>query len=193
MNKLVLFAAVILSVLAVAGYRAFAQPKKEDKDMNTPNAKILIAYYSYSGNTRKVAQAIQEKTGGDLFEIKAEGTYPAEYRPMTEQVKKEIAAGFRPKLTTSLADISQYDVVFIGSPIWWGTIAPQVSSFIESYDLSGKTVIPFVTHGGGGKSRSFTDISSQCKGCNVEQNGWSGYGSHTLGISGWLENLGYAE
>lgn len=153
------------------------------------NKKILVAYYSYSGNTKEVAEAIHQKVGGDIFEIKAEGSYPDEYRPMTEQAKKEIQNGFRPKLTTTVANIEQYDVIFLGSPIWWGTITPQVSSFIESYDLSGKTIIPFVTHGGGGKSRSFTDIASQCKGCNVEQNGWSGYGSMTIGLDRWLEKI----
>lgn len=153
------------------------------------NKKILVAYYSYSGNTKKVAEAIHQKVGGEIFEIKAEGTYPDDYHQMTEQAKKEIEDGYRPQLTTSVADISQYDVIFLGSPIWWGTITPQVSSFIESYDLSGKTIIPFVTHGGGGKSRSFTDIDSQCKGCNVEQNGWSGYGSIMIGLDKWLKEI----
>lgn len=99
--------------------------------MTTDSPKILIAYYSYSGNTKEVAEAIREKTGGELFEIKAEGTYPEEYRPMTVQAKKEIAANFRPKLLSKVADISKYDVIFIGSPNWWGTITPQVSSFLE--------------------------------------------------------------
>lgn len=191
MNKLIIFGTVVLSVLFFSGYQARAQLKEENKNMNTENPKILIAYYSYSGNTKEVAEAIHEKTGGDLFEIKAEGSYPDEYRPMTQQAKKEIQDGYRPKLTTGVADISKYDVVFVGSPNWWGTITPQVSSFLESYNLSGKTVVPFITHGGGGVQNTVTDMTKQCKGCNVSKDGWVGYGSRTLGISGWLEDLGF--
>lgn len=191
MNKFLILGLVAAAGLSVAAYKAFAQNTAEEKVMNADNAKILIAYYSYSGNTKEVAEAIQKEIGGDLFEIKTEGTYPAEYRPMTVQAKKEIEEGYRPKLTTVVADMAQYDVVFIGSPNWWGTITPQVSSFIETYDLNGKTVVPFITHGGGGVQNTIKDMTAQCKGCNVNQGGWVGYNSRTLGISGWLEDLGF--
>ena len=191
MNKIILFGVVVLSALVFTGYKVLAQIKKENNDMKAENAKILVAYYSYSGNTKDVAEAIHEKVGGDIFEIKTEGTYPDEYRPMTVQAKKEIEDGWRPKLTTSVADISKYDIVFLGSPNWWGTITPQVSSFLETYDLSGKTVIPFITHGGGGAQNTVKDMTAQCKGCSVSQDAWVGYGSRTMGISGWLEDLGY--
>jgi len=191
MNKILLFGILAVSVLAFSAYKVFAQSKEEKTAMDTENKKILIAYYSYGGNTKEVAEAIHEKIGGDLFEIKAEGTYPDEYRPMTVQVKKELQDGYRPKLTTSVADIKQYDIVFLGSPCWWGTITPQVSSFLESYDLSGKTVVPFITHGGGGVSNTIKDMTAQCKGCNVNQDGWVGFKSRTFGISGWLEDLGF--
>lgn len=193
MNKLMLLGIVVLSVLAFTGYKTVAQMREENKNMNTESAKVLVAYYSYSGNTKEVAEAIHEKVGGDIFEIKTEGTYPDEYRPMTVQAKKEIEDGWRPKLTTSVADISKYDVVFLGSPNWWGTITPQVSSFLENYDLSGKTVIPFITHGGGGVQNTVRDMTAQCKGCNVNQEAWVGYGSRTFGIGGWLEDLGFAK
>ena len=191
MNKWWLSGIAVVALLVAAAYKVMAQTGEENKTMDTQNAKILIAYYSYSGNTKEVAEAIQKEIGGDLFEIKAEGTYPDEYRPMTEQAKKEIDAGFRPKLTTSVADMAQYDIVFIGSPNWWGTITPQVSSFLESYDLSGKTVIPFVTHGGGGQQNTIADLTAQCKGCKVNSDGWVGYGSRALGIGSWLEDLGF--
>lgn len=191
MNRFLLLGTAFFAVAAFSAYKAFAANQEEDKIMNTDNAKILVAYYSYSGNTKEVAEAIHDKIGGDIFEIKTEGSYPDEYRPMTVQAKQEIADNYRPKLTTQVADMSKYDIVFIGSPNWWGTITPQVSSFLESYDLSGKTVVPFVTHGGGGKQNTFADLTAQCKGCNVNQNGWVGYGSRTMGISGWLEDLGF--
>lgn len=191
MNKLLLLGAVVLSILAFSGYKTFAQTEKENKTMRTENAKILVAYYSYSGNTKEVAKAIHEKVGGDLFEIKTEGSYPEEYRPMTVQAKKEIESGYRPKLTSQIADIAQYDIIFLGSPNWWGTITPQVSSFLENHDLSGKNVIPFITHGGGGVQNTVKDMTAQCKGCRISENGWVGYGSRTMGISGWLEDLGF--
>lgn len=191
MNKILLFVAVFFGVLTFTIYEVWAQSQKEEQVMNSENAKILVAYYSYSGNTKDVAEAIQKKTGGDLFEIKTEGNYPEEYRPMTEQAKQEIQDGYRPKLTTTVADMAQYDIVFIGSPNWWGTITPQVSSFLESYDLSNKTVIPFVTHGGGGVQNTIKDLTAQCKDCKVLQKGWVGYGSRTIGIGGWLEDLGF--
>lgn len=191
MNKFLLLGTIVFSVLAFAAYKVSAQENAASKPSDTAGQKILIAYYSYSGNTKKVAETIQETTGGDMFEIKTEGTYPSEYRPMTQQAKKEIQEGYRPKLTTSVADISKYDVVFLGSPNWWGTITPQVSSFLETYNLSGKKVIPFITHGGGGVQNTVTDMTAQCNGCNVVQNGWVGHGSWTIGLSGWLKDLGF--
>lgn len=185
MKKILALAAFITGLFSVNG--ACAQTNGETGTME--NKKILVVYYSYSGNTKEVAEAIRQKTGGDIFEIKAEGTYPDAYRPMTEQAKKEIQDGFRPELTTSVADMAQYDVIFVGSPNWWGTITPQVSSFLEAYDLSGKKVIPFITHGGGGVQRTVADMTDQCKGCNVEQNGWTGYGSNTRGLDTWLDEV----
>ena len=192
MNKTILFGAVVLSLLALFGCKSNAQLKEENNTVKNETPKILIAYYSYSGNTKEVAEAIHKLVGGDLFEIKTEGSYPEEYRPMTTQAKKEIDAGYRPKLTTAVTDITQYDVVFLGSPNWWGTITPQVSSFLETYRLKGKKVIPFITHGGGGAQHTVTDMTAQCQGCDVNNNAWIGYGSRTTGLSGWLKDLGFS-
>ncbi len=190
MNKFLILASVFTVVVLFGAYKVFAQQKVEDKVEVSDNSKILVAYYSYSGNTKEVAEAIHEKVGGILFEIKTEGSYPEEYRPMTVQAQKEIKDGYRPKLLTKVDDISQYDIVFLGSPNWWGTITPQVSSFLESYNLSGKKVIPFITHGGGGVQNTVKDMTAQCKGCQVVDGAWVGYGSRTLGVSGWLDDLG---
>lgn len=174
-----------------ASNNILAQTIKEDK--TTENKKILVAYYSHSGNTKEVAKAIHKQVGGDIFEIKTETTYPDEYKPMTEQAKTEIETGFHPKLTTHVENINQYDVIFLGSPNWWGTITPAVSSFIASYDLSGKKIIPFISNGGGGVQRTISDMTEQCKNCDVEQNGWVGYGSIKIGLNRWLKKIGFSD
>lgn len=171
-------------------HNAKAQSIEEVESTEMKSPKILIAYYSYSGNTEQVAQAIQKQTDGDLFKITTEGTYPEDYHQMTTQAKKEILQGYRPKLTSKIDNIADYDVVFLGSPNWWGTITPQVSSFLQNYDLSGKKVIPFITHGSGGQQNTITDMAAQCKGCLMEPNPWVGEGNSTSGLSDWIDNLG---
>lgn len=120
--------------------------------------KILVAYFSWSGNTRVIAKQIQELTGGDLFEIQTSVPYTTEYRPCTEVAKKEKEADARPELKTKVSNMEDYDLVFVGYPNWWGTAPMAIWTFLESYDLSGKTLIPFCTHGGGGEQNCFTDF-----------------------------------
>lgn len=125
-----------------------------------PTDKVLIAYYSRSGNTKEIAEQIKNAGGGDLFEIIPVNAYPDDYRQTTEQAQKEIKAGYKPELKSKVANIADYDVIFIGSPCWWGTIASPVSSFLSEYDLAGKKVIPFMTHGGSGLGHSVDDIKT---------------------------------
>lgn len=177
----------ILSILIPAS--AYAAEQSEGEKL-TGGQKILIAYYSLSGNTREVAEAIQKATGGDLFEIETIKSYPEDYNATTKQAKQEIADGYRPALKGKIADMAQYDVIFIGSPNWWGTITPAVSSFLADNNLEGKTVIPFITHGGGGEQNTISDLTAQCDGCQLKE-GWVGYGSRTFGIAGWLKDGGF--
>lgn len=134
--------------------------------------KILIVYFSHSGNTKVAAEYIREATGGDLFEIKPVNDYPADYNTVVEQAKKEINAGYKPELKDKVSGIEKYDVIFVGSPNWWSTIAPPVATFLSSYDLKGKTIVPFITHGGGGFGHSVADIKKLCPGSDV-QNGYA--------------------
>ena len=115
--------------------------------------KILVAYYSFSGNTRFVAEEIQKQTYGEIWEIRPQKSYPMQYNACVEQARKEIQAGFQPELAVSLKNLSDYDVIFVGSPNWWSTIAPPVATFLSQGDFSGKIIIPFITHGGGGMAR----------------------------------------
>lgn len=130
--------------------------------VETEPGKILIAYYSWSGNTRFAAEQIQKLTGGTLFEIKPVKAYPSEYSACVDQAKQECRDEFKPELATKVEDFSKYDVIFVGTPNWWSTMAPPVRSFLAGYDFSGKTVIPFVTHGGGGMARCERDMRKVC-------------------------------
>ena len=124
--------------------------------------KILVAYYSYSGNTRFAAEQIQKATGGTLFEIKPVKPYPADYNACVDQAKSEIRAGVKRELAEKVREFDKYDVIFVGTPNWWSTMAPPVLTFLSSCDFSGKTVIPFVTHGGGGMARCESDMRKAC-------------------------------
>ena len=127
-----------------------------------PSGKVLVAYFSHSGNTREVARQIAGVSGGVLFDIVPVTPYPSDYRTVVDQAKKEIEAGARPALKSRVEDMSQYDVIFIGSPCWWATVAPPVATFLTSCDLAGKTVVPFMTHEGSGMGHSEADIRRLC-------------------------------
>ena len=154
---------------------------------NSVNAKTLVAYFTLSGNTEKAAKKIQEQTGADLYQIELVTPYPSEYKEQTKLAKEELQRGYLPPIKELPANIKDYDVVFVGSPVWWGTVATPVRTFLSSGVLAGKTVIPFVTHGGGGADKSFSDTAELCKDCKVITKGWSGYSSFTLGLSGWVK------
>lgn len=144
-----------LSILGTIGCSA-ESPKQTALEVES--SKILIAYYSWSSNTRAAAEQIQRQTGGKLFEIKPLAAYPIDYKACTEQAQREINEGFRPELASKIEDIEKYDVIFIGSPNWWGTIAPPAASFLTSGDFTGKTIVPFFTHGGGGMQNCEKDL-----------------------------------
>ncbi|HPT21804.1 MAG TPA: flavodoxin [Bacteroidales bacterium] len=155
--KLKLLALVMLGILF------------SNKGLNaqTTADKILIVYFSHSGNTKVIAGYIKDATGGETFEIKPVKDYPSDYNIVVDQAKKEINAGFKPELQGKVADIDKYDVIYVGTPNWWSTMAPPVATFLTSYNLKGKTIIPFVTHGGGGLGRIVTDIRILCPGSDV--------------------------
>ena len=106
-----------------------------------------------------MAEQIQKVMGGDIFEIQTVTPYPAEKEAVIKQAKQELEVGFKPPIKQKVANIKEYDVVFVGSPNWWNTIAPPVMTFLSEHDLSGKTVVPFITHQGSGMGRSAADIA----------------------------------
>jgi flavodoxin len=129
--------------------------------------KILIVYFSWSGNTREIAKQIQQQTGGDLFEIKTVKSYPTDYNECLDVAKKEQQADDRPALADTVKNFATYDVIFVGYPNWWGTMPQALFSFWEKYDLSGKTIVPFCTHGGGRWGRSLNDLKKLCPDATV--------------------------
>lgn len=124
--------------------------------------QILIVYYTWSGNTRKIAELIHKEVGGRICEITPEVSYPNSYNAVVEHAKKEIQAGYKPPLKTKIEHIELYDIIFVGSPNWWSTIAPPITTFLSEYDLSGKIIAPFCTHGGGGQGRINSEIAKLC-------------------------------
>ncbi len=108
--------------------------------------KVLIAYFSWGGTTRRMAQQVQAITGGDIFEIEPVNPYPTSYTPCTEVALEERDSNARPAIKNSVTDWDEYDVVFLGGPVWWHTAPMILHTFAESYDFEGKTVVPFTTY-----------------------------------------------
>lgn len=129
--------------------------------------KTLVAYFSYSGTTKKVAERVARITGGDLFEIAGKRPYSSDYQTVVEEAKKELAEATRPELTTQVSGMNQYGTIILGFPNWCRTCPMPVLTFLESYDLKGKTIYSFVTNGGGGCGRSAEDIRNSAKGATV--------------------------
>ncbi len=129
--------------------------------------KVLIVYYSQSGNTKAVAEQIHAKFGGDLFEIELAAPYPADERETIEIVEWQRDESVIPELLDAVENMDEYDVVFIGTPIWFGTASLPVFSFIMSHDFTGKTVIPFYTCGGGDAGTYVEDIALYIKDATV--------------------------
>ena len=126
-------------------------------------SKMLVAYFSLAGeqygvgvieegNTSIIAHMIAEQTGADLFEIKAVNPYPTSHSELLEVSRKEMSDKARPEIADTVDNMDEYDTVFIGYPNWWGDMPMIVYNFLESYNLSGKTIVPFCTHGGSGLS-----------------------------------------
>ena len=108
--------------------------------------RVLVAYFSWSGNTQRVAQEIGRITGGDLFRIEPVTPYPTDYTECTEVALAERDSDARPAIRETVADFDDYDVVFLGCPVWWHTAPMIIATFAESYDFEGKTVVPFCTY-----------------------------------------------
>lgn len=154
-----------------------ALSKADSENDTASKGNILIAYFSRAdenygvgvvekGNTEILAEMIAEETGGELFHIERDTPYPTEYSVCTDEAKKEQNDNARPALSAD-KDISDYDVIFLGYPIWWGNLPMPVYTFLEAHDWNGKTVIPFCTHAGSGLSNTEKSIADTCTGAEI--------------------------
>ena len=205
-----IFATMAAMLLAVAGLSACTAKAKqvnhESSESTTENKEVmslkgkksLVAYFSWSGNTKYAAQYIAKKVGADEFEIIREKPYPTEYTPCTEDAKAEKEAGERPAIKGKVENMAQYNVVFVCVPVWWYTAPMPVFTFLEQYNLKGKTVIPFCTAYSGPSStlkdivKATPDSDHRDGICIVtkEQNA-QGMESKTAKIDKWLGEIGF--
>ncbi len=145
------------AMLLAAGASACAA---EDQQVTGAKSNVLVAYFTRSGNTRVIAEQLQRDLRADIFEIQPANAYPADYEQTVEQARLERDRGFEPALKGRVANIAGYDTVFLGFPIWGETAPPPIRSFLRTHDLAGKTVRPFITHGGYGPGDSLSVLKS---------------------------------
>lgn len=170
----------------------FSVPETDGVDASS-GASRLVTGGKLQGNTEYVATVISEATGGDLFEIKTVHTYPGSHKELIDAAKKESNDNARPRLATHIKNLKEYDVIFTGFPNWWYDMPKPLYTFFDEYDFSGKTVVPFCTHGGSRFSSAVKTIREMEKNATV----LDGYAiardrvaESKEGILKWLERIG---
>ena len=129
--------------------------------------KVLVVFFSRSGNTRVIAGQLRRTFEAPLFEIEPATPYPEDYLQTVEQARRERDAGVRPALKAKVANLAQYQTIFFGFPIWGETAPPVIRSFLSTHDLAGKTIIPFITHGGYGTGNSLSVLAAHASGVTI--------------------------
>lgn len=209
---------ILIAVITAGTVFISAQTHSRTAQENTMNItklnerKILIAYFSLIdivpenadavshatpavGNTESAAMQIQSITGGDLFAIKTSRQYPVSHREASSIAGNEMRRNDRPPVTSHVENMAQYDIVFIGYPIWWYVEPMVVRTFIEEYDFTGKTIVPFCTSMGAGVERSVESIK-QLAGTATVQKGITlstGRADFSRQIADWLDDIGIAQ
>lgn len=159
----------------------------------TAGGEVLVAFFSWGGNTRGIAQEIARQTGFDVVELECEQPYSSNYNTVLEEAQRDQNAQARPKLATRVDDMGRYGTVLLGYPNWWASIPMPVASFLEGYDFSGKTIVPFCSHGGGRFGQSVSAISKLAQnaaigeGLSVHYSGGPGLADD---VAAWLERNG---
>lgn len=199
-KSLAMIVAGLLMTISCSGNSA-----TKEKEVMEKKAKVLIVFFSHTGenysvgnikvgNTKLVADEIQKVTGGDEFEIVADKNYDMPYYALTKLAKEESEKGEKPSFKGGIKNIDDYDTVFIGGPIWWGTYPRVMFTFFDKYDLNGKTIIPFSTHEGSGLGSVVEDLKNIYPNATFKE-AFSIYGHETRKdlskVDKWLKTLNY--
>lgn len=212
MKKLLYGLLIFISIISITACSTKETKQNIEKTnnilKNNTGSKILVVYFSKAGenynvgkvkvgNTAIMASYIKEYLKADSFEIIPIKPYPDNYKEATKVATKEQEENTRPEIKNDLENISDYDTIFIGYPIWWGDMPQIIYTFIEKYDLNNKTIIPFNTHEGSGSSGTYETLKNKLKQSKVNTNGLAITGSEARTTSGkkktlnWLKELGY--
>lgn len=153
----------------------FSVPENVDTDGIDANsgASIVVKNKDVLGNMKYMAMTIQEAIGGELFRIETTEEYPLEHETLVNQAKEEQNEDARPELATHIENVEQYNIIFLGYPNWWGDMPQPLYTFLEEYDFSGKTIIPFNSHGGSGFSNTIEEIKKLQPNATVKDDGLS--------------------
>lgn len=182
---------ILIAYFTWAENTQVADPSAIDVDATT-SASVLLP-----GNAAKIAGWIQERTGGDLFSIVVTEPYSSDYDECLDRAADEKAKNSRPQLVNHLENMGDYDIVFLGFPNWWYTVPMAIHSFLEEYDFSGKTIIPFVTHGTGGLAGTIRDITADLPDSVTVREAIGIYrpevDSAQPSVNAWLDELGFTE
>ena len=142
-----------------------------------------------------IAEYIHKAVGGDIFEIKPKEPYSTSYPVVVAKAKLEISNGELRELAANVENIGEYKIVFLGSPNWWGTMAPPVRTFLATHDLSGKKILPFVTHGSGGLQNVVSDMKKFAPALDISDNPLALYGDNVqkseTDVHTWLRKMGF--
>lgn len=188
-RRTVLAVPAALSLTAAAA--ACAQPKSDAP--RRASSKTLVAYFTRSGNTKVIAGTLSRALAADLFEIRPARPYPEDYEATVEQARQERDRGYEPALGAKVDDIGSYETIFLGMPIWGETAPPVIRSFLRAHDLAGKTLRPFITHGGYGPGKSMSVLSGHAPRARIEPafEMEADQERRTLNeVTGWLERAG---
>lgn len=156
--------------LFLVGTLGFGIPKAKAETANSllKSKNIQVIYFSKTGNTKKIAEYIHDIVGGDIVEITAKSPYPEDYDETTELAKKEKDEGIFPEIHVDTSNLESAEVVFLGSPCWFSDISSPVKTFLKEHDLAGKTIVPFITHGGSGiGEETISTIKEMCPNATV--------------------------
>lgn len=161
------FRRTLMTALATLPLSGIAATPGSGSELRQTESRTLVAYFSRSGNTRVVAGLLQRAFNADLFEIRPANSYPDEYLATVEQARQERDRAIEPALATRVPNMSRYEIVYLGFPIWGETAPPVIRSFLATHDLTGKTLRPFVTHGGYGLGNSLSVLGGHAPRANM--------------------------